>query len=135
MDWSQLLSDVLKAALVAAVPAIMAMVGSLFGYLKAYIEANTKNAYLQVIEREAFEVVSALGQATVGPMKAAAADGKLTPEEIKQVKDVAIAELRARLKNIPSHLFPDLLGRIGHAVESAVAQTKPVNPPSAPASK
>lgn len=136
MDWSQILSDVLKAVLVAALPAIMAMVGSLFGYIRAWVEANTKNQWLVIIEREAFEVVAAIGQKTVEPLKAAAADGKLTEAEVKTIKDVAVAELQARLKDIPKHLFPDLIGRIGHAVEAAVPQAKALaNPTKSPESK
>lgn len=136
MDYHQILSDVLKAALIAAVPAIMAAITAALGWLRSWLEANTKNQWLLIIEREAFEVVAAIQQKTAQPIKDAASDGKLSDEEKKRIQDIAIAELQARLKDIPKHLFPDLVGRIGHAIEAAVPAAKALqNPQSAQPSK
>jgi hypothetical protein len=136
VDYHQLLSDVLKAALIASVPVIMALVTAALGWLKAWIDANVKNVYLQVISNEALEVVSAIMQKTSQPIKDAAVDGKLSDEEKAKIKQIAIDELMARLKGIPAHIFPDLMGRVGHAIEAAIPVAKALqNPQSAPVSK
>ena len=66
---NEVLKDVLMAALIAAIPAGVALITSLFGYLNAWIEAKTKNQWLLIIEREAFDVVSYIGQTMIDPIE------------------------------------------------------------------
>jgi hypothetical protein len=133
---SEVTSEALKCILIAAMPYIVSLIGRLFSYVREYIEASTRNQWLLAIEKEAFEVVAAIGQKTAGPLKEAAADGKLTDEEKNRLKQIAMDELQARLKGIPMRLFPDLVGKLGHAIEAAVPQAKVLqNPPQAQPSK
>lgn len=135
MGWSQVLNEALKALLVVSIPALAAVVASLWGYLKSWIEAQTRNQWLIVIEREAFQVVAAVGQSVVTALKEKAADGSLTAEECQYVKNIALDTLKARLSAIPKALFPDLEKRLSDAVEAAVPQAKAANPTQSPVSK
>lgn len=118
------LSEILKAAAIAALPAFFGLVAALFSALRAWIEANTRSTWLQVINREALEVVAAVAQTVAGPTKEAAADGKLSGEDAQRIKQIALDTLRTRLALIPAHLFPDLEKRLSDAVEASVKQSK-----------
>jgi len=135
MEWNTVLTETLKALLIASIPALAAVVASLWGYLKAWIEAQTRNQWLLVIEREAFQVVAAVGQSMVSALKEKTADGSLSPEDCQHVKTVALDTLKARLSAIPRAMFPDLEKRLADAVEAAVPAAKAANPTSSPVSK
>ena len=136
MDWNNVLSEVLKAALIAAIPAALALFTAAMSRLQAWLEAQTKNEWLKIIEREAFQIVAGVQQAVVDPLKEAAKDGKIDATELANIKATAQKALESRLKGIPAHLFPDLGDRLGHAIEAAIPQAKAIaNPPSSPVSK
>lgn len=135
MNWNEILNETLKALAVASIPAIAALVASLWGYVKAWIEAQTRNQWLLVIEREAFQVVAAVGQSVVAALKEKAADGSLSAEECQYVKNIALDTLKARLSAIPKNLFPDIEKRLADAVEAAVPAAKAANPTASPVSK
>jgi hypothetical protein len=135
MDWQMIMTETLKGLLIASIPALAAVIASLWGYLKAWIEAQTRNQWLIVIEREAFQVVAAVGQTIVVSLKEKAADGSLTAEECQYVKNKALETLKTRLSAIPRGLFPDIEKRMADAVEAAVPQAKAANPTQSPVQK
>ena len=119
-ETSAVLTDLLKIAVTVSAPILIALVKKLATKLEAWIEAQTTNETLKRIEHEAFDTVSAVGQAVADPIKEAAADGKLTDEEKQKIKGIALDKLKSRLGSIPSALLPDLEKRLADAVESAV---------------
>lgn len=125
MDLNQTLTEIIKTIIVVGTPIAMWMAAKLWVWLCAWIDAHTQNQYLLRIAHEAEQVVAAMAQSMAGPIKEAAADGKLTDEEKQRIKSSAMDALRQRLMGyIPSALLTDT--RLGQAIEASVSGTKPI---------
>ena len=134
---NQILNELLKAVIVVGVPIFLSLVTAAYGWLKTWVKAHTTNQYVLRIGHESAVVVGAVGQSVAQPLKDAAADGKLTAEEMQRVKGIALDALKARLVGLPAELITDT--KLGQAIEAAVGATKmpaaSVVPPVAPVSR
>jgi hypothetical protein len=132
-----ILNELLKAVIVVGVPIALSLATAAYGWVKDWVKSHTTNQYLLRIGHEAAQIVAAMGQSMAGPMKDAAADGKLTEAEMQRVKGAALDALRSRLAGLPAELITDV--KLGQAIEAAVGNTKlpaaSVVPPVAPVSR
>ena len=98
---NQIVSTLLTALLAALVPVVavvLKMAGTaLANWLKAKIDNATAEGILVRLNDAAFSAVGSTWQTMGEAMKAAAADGKFTPEEKAQLKAIAIAEVKSVL--------------------------------------
>lgn len=138
-EYNEVLNEIIKGLVVIVVPVLLRIVHRLILKLEAWVESKTTNEVLKRIEHEAFEVVAAMEQAVAGPVKEAAADGKLSDEERQRIKRAALDTLRDRLKGLPAQFLPDFEKRLSDSLEAAVCKiglvALPQNPPPAPGSK
>lgn len=117
------LNEIVTAVIVALVPVALPLIGRLYWWVATWIESHITNQRLQRVAHEAAEVVSAIGQSMAGPIKEAAADGKLSDEDKQRLKRCALDALRQRLADLPARLITDQ--RLSDAIEAAVHGSKP----------
>lgn len=99
-------------------------------YIRSRVQAAVVQDALLRLDDAAFAVVSQIAQGTAGKLKEAAADGKLTPEEIAAIKreayDSFLSYLGANGKAQMVTLFGEeaLANMIKAKIEQAVLDTK-----------
>jgi len=90
-------AELFRAALEALAPLLVALVswaawqGSRL--ISTKIDSERARVVLERLNHAAFSVVASLQQSVVDGLKAAAEDGKLTPEEIAEIKERALDEV------------------------------------------
>lgn len=89
--------ELLKVAIEALTPVLLAVVSWLGYQASQLISTKVKNgrakAVLNRLAEATTTTVSALQQTVVAAMKEKAADGKLTPEEVEELKELALDEI------------------------------------------
>lgn len=104
------------------------MMSSLKQYLAGKTESTFLKSLLDVVEGAAKGVVETLNQGLVEELKAKSADGKLTKEEIDEIKEKAlkmlIGSLSAEAKVALGKVFGDLNAFLGALLERKVVESK-----------
>ena len=83
---------------------LIPVAGALAGFIVKWLNAKAENLktmtnnekvnhYIDILNETVCDVVVSLNASTVEKLKAAAADGKLTPEEIAEIQDDAITRV------------------------------------------
>lgn len=124
----------LNGLIVVLQPLVLAGMAALSLALVKWIMAKAKNSAVQMvllkIENMVFTVVRELEQTMVAKFKDASSDGKITPEEIKALKDAALDKLGSYLSFKEIVRILGLSGTdkaqqlIESKIESAVQQLK-----------
>lgn len=118
---------------VALSPIVVAAIGALAAYLAKMINGKVKNDLLRAgigkVNSMVWVVVKEISQTMAEDFKKASADGKLTLEEKRHLKNVAMKKLRKYLSfDELSRLFgmssANLDDFIGSKVEEAVGEVK-----------
>ena len=115
--WDQFWADVL----VALQPAVLAVLSAALWYLAAWLRAKAaavRDAEARLAARETVEAAQAAllnamretWQTYVADLKAAAADGKLRPEEKEKAREKALTAFRARLTAEQKQRLEAMLG-------------------------
>lgn len=118
-----------------AVPVCTALAGFLIKWLNAkaeQVKLATKreelHKYIDLLDQTISEIVVSLNGTTVKQLKEAAADGKLTIEEIQGIQkgalDSVYAVLGEEALNMLSMVYDDLDKLIAFKIEKAVADAK-----------
>jgi hypothetical protein len=96
--------------------------------IKAKTNQEKINHYIDILNQTVAEVVVSLNASTVDALKAAAQDGKLTPEEVEEIKGDAIDTIYAILGNaglsILELAFDDLDALVAVKIDKAVEKAK-----------
>ena len=138
---NEIVGTILTALLAALVPVIAILLKVLGQKLAAYIQTKIDNAtaegILMRLNEAAFGAVSEVWQTMGEAMKAAAADGKFTPEEKAALKAAAIASVKNEMGQNGIDTLLHVLGWdgdksaadkvIGAKVEGAIARVKRAN--------
>ena len=128
-----ILAEVINQLGPAVVTLLSVLVSALMAYATQWLRTKVKNdqinAILDRLMMATQVTVNALAQTVVDDLKGAAADGKLTPEEIKGVQAKAIASVMVHLgpqgvKELKAIVGDDLNTLILNYIESQVAITK-----------
>ncbi len=91
------LQQVLAAALSLLAALLAFAVQKVTGSVTAKLESQRAREMLLRLSEQASDVVHELEQTWAGHLRAAAADGKLEESEVRELKDAALANLRAYL--------------------------------------
>ena len=115
------MADIIIENIVKLTAALLLMlIGVLGTYLTALSAKRAETANLHNALRELVDAakitVGELQQVMVGPLKEAAADGKLTPEEITRLRCTLVAETKRKL--LPATL--DLINAAGTDIEAII---------------
>lgn len=126
----------LSAVVQVIVPAIATAVGTFLilltrnvsKYLQKKSDSDNVDKYIGLLESAVVDVVQGLNQTTVGHLKTASADGKLTSEEMRLIKYEARDSVRNILgvdgMNALRTVFADLDTLISNKIERAVLESK-----------
>jgi hypothetical protein len=114
---------------------LVPLLGFLGKKLADFISTKTKNeavkGILLKLDHAAVTVVQELSQTMADKFKEASADGKLSPEESQQLKDLAISKLKSYLSldEVAKLLsVADVQSFLASKIESAIVQVKQANP-------
>lgn len=129
---SELMTAVLQILIPALITAlgivITALANNIAGYLKQKANSNLLNRYIDVLTDIVVDVVQSLNQTTVEDLKSAAADGKLTDEEINMISAKALDTVKtilgARGLEVLKIAFEDVDSLIASKIERAVREVK-----------
>lgn len=106
-------------------PVFLAAVTWAAAKLAQLIRAKVQNEYLSGvllrIDEAVFTAVKDMQKSVVDQLKAASADGKISCEEQKQIKEQAIATARAHLGKNGRAAVSKVLGMSGAAIENLLA--------------
>ena len=124
MTWNELMISIAMAL----VPVVAALVGGLVSVFISWLRTKIKNekyhTYLDLFESISHNVVSDLEHTVVEGMKAASKDGKLTREEIIEIKDMAADKITSQLPNEAMKFYElaeaDIYSMIGSMIEKYV---------------
>lgn len=125
--------DVLNWILINAEPLATVLLGVLVAYATRFLQKKIHNDYADgVVGRALAELeasVKAVGQTYVSSIKAASADGVLTPEEKRIARDMAIAKAKENigpegLRKLARILGVDLDKWLETHLEKHVAENK-----------
>ena len=130
----ELLIQVLTALVIPILPAIAAFVIKFISVKMDAIKAQTQqdkiDQYIDILNDTVADVVISLNQTTVDSLKAAAADNKLTEEEIEEISNKAIDAVYLILgrqgRELLQTVFDDLDALIAAKIERAVVEVKEV---------
>jgi hypothetical protein len=96
--------------------------------IKAKTNQDKINHYIDILNETVAEVVVSLNASTVDALKKAAKDGKLTPEEIEDIKEGAIDTIYSIIGNTGIEIlelaFDDLEALIAVKIDKAVEDVK-----------
>lgn len=125
---NELLATVIPMILTAVIPYLGVLLGKLIGKGFDFLESKTNNEYLlQVIEMAEQSVLTAY-QTTLKSAKAAAKDGKLSKEELSQVKNEAkkqaVKALNDFIDGLPKLAKKVLKDKAESFVEGAIPKVK-----------
>lgn len=128
----QILIPVLATAIGAVITAVAARVAAKLKEESEKIKEEKAAArvvhYINILEQTVVDVVKGLNQSTVSKLKEAAADGKLTPEEIEKVSADAKATIIAILGptgiEILHMAFADINSLVALKIERVVGEVK-----------
>lgn len=115
------MTDIIIENIVKITAALLLMlIGVLGTYLttlaaKRAETANVSEA-LRALTEAAKTTVGELQQTIVGPLKAAAADGKLTPDEIADLRDMLVAQTKQKM--LPSAI--NIINAAGADIEAII---------------
>lgn len=130
---SLLMEAFIKYAVPILFPALAALVAWVLVALRKKLEAQAQESKIAAVGAKVAhfgEVVTRELEATLKPeLKAATADGKLTPEEYKKLRDIAMARLKSLLAEQGLQELEGVLGigagaldgYLGGIIERAVA--------------
>lgn len=113
---------------------LLGVVTIVFGWIGkwvvSYIKGNTKNKQLLMIEEHAIKCVQAVYQKTIKNAKKAYSDGKMSEDELKEIKAQAKAEAKSQLWVFIRNVVKDITGytdaHVSDCVESAVVRSKAI---------
>lgn len=133
MDWKTFWLN----AAIAFIPVLVAVLTGLIGvgisFLKTKVNNEKVNAMLDRLDGSIDTIIKSLSQTTVEAMKAKAADGKLTSDEIAEVREAFWDEFTSywgvkginELKNVLGLESDEALKKVAsHAVEARVFEIK-----------
>lgn len=133
------MNEILDAIVTASIPVILALITYAAALATKFINAKreeittkTKNdkikLYTNLVSENAINVVQTLNSTLVDELKKANADGKLTEEEILEIRDLAAKMLMTTLtddaKEILTQVFGDLDEYLTMLIESTVYKVK-----------
>lgn len=100
--------------------ALLMLIGVLGTYLTALASKRAETANvseaLRALTEAAKTTVGELQQTIVGPLKAAAADGKLTPDEIADLRSMLVAQTKQKM--LPSAI--NIINAAGADIEAII---------------
>ncbi len=127
-------------ALAALSPVVLAVLTWLGARLAALIQAKVRNEYLRGalvrLDDAVFTAVKAIQQDTVAAIKKASADGRLTDDEVTEIRRAAVDSVKAQLGLKGLAELARILGLsdgvvetfLGNKVEAAVHDLRTTSP-------
>lgn len=106
VDWSPVVTPLL--GLIGALVSILG--AQLVGWLNSKAKTDKQRAILDTVERYMSTEVKAIAQAELPAVKAALADGKITTEEARNLRDIAIARVKNNLGRTGVESLRDAIG-------------------------
>lgn len=97
MDWNKLIHDIISYVFLNYGDAIIVFIFTAVTGFLAHIVSTTGNRYVKYLAEKVNEIVVVAQETTRSEFKKANADGKITKEEGKEIKNKVIARCRERL--------------------------------------
>lgn len=128
MDYHDIIQGIIEGILAIAAPFILAALHKAIGAGFDYLKTHTTNKRIQEAEDTLFNVVMHVEQAIKPALEERAKDGKLTAEDGKYLKDLAVQDFKKQIgpsgQVFLSSVRGDLDSWINTQVEAAVARLK-----------
>ena len=128
MEWSEIISNTLQAAVAVVLPVLITWIGKLVPMVFEWLQSKTNNEHLKQFAMVVEQITLAVNQTVIDGTKKAAADGKITEDEYKQIlsdaRKKAEDEAREHLRKLPSAIQELIGDKVGDWVEAAIAKIK-----------